>query len=102
MHPDTQDKFYMQAVKIVVDSQRASISRVQRELRIGYNHAARLLEAMESEGVISPADKNGNRNVLTPNAQAHPMRNSVAVERSAGASCWAALSLACSACHSRR
>ena len=67
MHVDTQDELYTHAVKILVDSQRASISRVQGELRIGYNHAARLLEAMESEGVISHADKNGNRNVLTPN-----------------------------------
>jgi DNA segregation ATPase FtsK/SpoIIIE, S-DNA-T family len=60
------DPFYDQAVAIVLKSRRASISLVQRHLRIGYNRAARLLEQMERAGLVSPMQTNGNREVLVP------------------------------------
>ena len=55
---------YLQAVEIVTSKQSASISLVQRHLRIGYNRAARLLEAMEAAGVVSPMSNDGSRTVL--------------------------------------
>lgn len=58
------DPLYNQAVEIVVSHQRASISFVQRHLRIGYNRAARLIESMERAGLVGTMDKNGNRDVL--------------------------------------
>jgi DNA segregation ATPase FtsK/SpoIIIE, S-DNA-T family len=60
------DALYDQAVDIVVKSRRASISLVQRHLRIGYNRSARLVEAMEKAGVVSAADQRGSREVLAP------------------------------------
>jgi len=61
------DPLYDEAVAFVLDSRRASISSVQRKLRIGYNRAARLIEAMEMAGVVSPMNSNGSREVLSPN-----------------------------------
>jgi S-DNA-T family DNA segregation ATPase FtsK/SpoIIIE len=61
------DPLYDQAVEVVVKSRRASISFVQRQLRIGYNRAARLLEQMEQAGLVSAMQTNGNREILTPN-----------------------------------
>lgn len=60
------DTLYDEAVAFVTDSRKASISSVQRKLRIGYNRAARLIEAMEIAGVVSEAGHNGNREVLAP------------------------------------
>jgi S-DNA-T family DNA segregation ATPase FtsK/SpoIIIE len=60
------DALYDQAVAIVLKNRRASISLVQRHLRIGYNRAARLLEQMESSGVVSTMQSNGNREILVP------------------------------------
>lgn len=60
------DKLYDEAVAFVTDSRKASISSVQRKLRIGYNRAARLIEAMEAAGVVSEAGHNGAREVLAP------------------------------------
>ncbi|HRH82092.1 MAG TPA: DNA translocase FtsK 4TM domain-containing protein [Thiobacillaceae bacterium] len=60
------DPLYDEAVAIVMKSRRASISAVQRHLRIGYNRAARLIEAMETAGIVSPMQSNGNREVLAP------------------------------------
>ncbi len=60
------DPLYDQAVSIVVESRRASISLVQRQLRIGYNRAARLVEQMEIAGIVSPMESNGSRTVLVP------------------------------------
>jgi S-DNA-T family DNA segregation ATPase FtsK/SpoIIIE len=57
---------YDKAVAIVTQTRRASISGVQRHLRIGYNRAARLIEQMEREGVVSTPEHNGNRTVLAP------------------------------------
>jgi S-DNA-T family DNA segregation ATPase FtsK/SpoIIIE len=63
------DPLYDEAVGIVLKSRRASISFVQRNLRIGYNRAARLLEDMERAGVVSTMQTNGNREVLVPAGQ---------------------------------
>jgi S-DNA-T family DNA segregation ATPase FtsK/SpoIIIE len=60
------DPMYDQAVAIVLQNRRASISLVQRHLRIGYNRAARLLEQMEKSGVVSAMASNGSRDVLVP------------------------------------
>ena len=60
------DALYDQAVAIVLKNRRASISLVQRHLRIGYNRAARLLEQMETSGIVSTMQSNGNREILVP------------------------------------
>ncbi|MFP4561222.1 MAG: DNA translocase FtsK [Thiohalorhabdus sp.] len=60
------DPLYDQAVQIVTESRRASISNVQRRLRVGYNRAARLIDAMERSGVVGPQQSNGSREVLAP------------------------------------
>ena len=61
-----QDELYDQAVAWVTESRRASISSVQRQLRVGYNRAARIIEEMEASGVVSPPEHNGQREVLAP------------------------------------
>jgi len=60
------DAMYDQAVAIVLQHKRASISLVQRHLRIGYNRAARLLEQMEKSGLVSAMGHNGNRDLIVP------------------------------------
>ena len=60
------DPLYDEAVKIVTTERKPSISYVQRRLKIGYNRAARLLEAMESAGIVGPLQSNGAREVLAP------------------------------------
>ncbi len=60
------DPMYDQAVEVVLKTRRPSISLVQRHLRIGYNRAARMIEAMEQAGLISPMNGAGNREVLAP------------------------------------
>jgi S-DNA-T family DNA segregation ATPase FtsK/SpoIIIE len=60
------DPLYDQAVEVVLKSRRASISLVQRHLRIGYNRAARLIEQMERSGLVSSMQSNGNREVIAP------------------------------------
>ena len=60
------DPMYDQAVAVVLKHKRASISLVQRHLRIGYNRAARLIEQMERAGLVSPMGSNGNREVIVP------------------------------------
>lgn len=64
------DELYDSAVAVVLKNRRASISLVQRNLRIGYNRAARLLEQMEQSGVVSAMQGNGNREILVPTANA--------------------------------
>ena len=63
---DENDPLYDEAVAIVTESRRASISSVQRKLKIGYNRAARLVEAMEMAGVVTEAGNNGQREVIAP------------------------------------
>jgi S-DNA-T family DNA segregation ATPase FtsK/SpoIIIE len=61
-----KDALYDEAVKIVLQERKPSISYVQRRLKIGYNRAARLLEAMEAAGLVGPLQTNGAREVLAP------------------------------------
>ncbi len=63
---EDQDPLFDEAVRIVTESRRASISGVQRRLKIGYNRAARMIEEMERIGIVGPAETNGNREVLAP------------------------------------
>jgi len=65
---DEQDELYDHAVQIVTESRKASISGVQRRLKIGYNRAARMIEAMEAAGVVTEMQSNGTREVLAPPA----------------------------------
>ena len=65
------DALYDEAVKFVLESRRASISAVQRKLKIGYNRAARMIEAMEMAGVVTSMNTNGSREVIAP----APMRD---------------------------
>ncbi|WP_336187114.1 DNA translocase FtsK [Pseudomonas aeruginosa] len=58
------DPLYQAAVEFVRETRRASISAIQRKLKIGYNRAARIIERMEKEGVVTAADSNGGREVL--------------------------------------
>ncbi len=61
-----KDVLYDQAVQIVIETRRASISSIQRRLKIGYNRAARLMEDMEKAGLVSAMESNGNRDILIP------------------------------------
>src|SRR3546814_18977084 len=60
-----EDRMYAKACQIVAESQKASTSWLQRQLRIGYNSAARLIERMEEEGLVSTTNHVGRRDVLT-------------------------------------
>ena len=66
---EEDDELYDEAVNFVIESRRASISAVQRKLRIGYNRAARIIEAMEMAGLVSEMSSNGSREVLVPKQQ---------------------------------
>ena len=75
---EEQDELYDEAVNFVIESRRASISAVQRKLRIGYNRAARLIETMEEAGLVSEMSSNGSREVLVPKRdwfEIHPFIN---------------------------
>ena len=63
---DEGDALYDEAVQFVTQSRKASISAVQRKLRIGYNRAARMIESMETAGVVSEMGTNGSREVIAP------------------------------------
>ncbi len=63
---DDLDPLYDSAVAFVIEKRKASISAVQRQFRIGYNRAARIVEQMEADGTVSPPGHNGNREVLAP------------------------------------
>lgn len=63
---ESGDELYDQAIGIVVESRKASISYVQRRLKIGYNRAARLVEQMEQDGIVGQLQANGSREVLAP------------------------------------
>jgi S-DNA-T family DNA segregation ATPase FtsK/SpoIIIE len=60
------DALYDQAVRIVCETRRASVSGIQRRLKIGYNRAARLVESMEAAGLVGQLQSNGFREVLAP------------------------------------
>ena len=64
---EQSDELYDEAVAFVLESRRASTSSVQRKLRVGYNRAARLIDAMEAAGVVSAMNSNGSREILVPN-----------------------------------
>jgi S-DNA-T family DNA segregation ATPase FtsK/SpoIIIE len=64
-----QDALYDTAVAIVIETRRASISSIQRRLKIGYNRAARMMDAMEAAGIVSPMESSGAREVLVPPPQ---------------------------------
>ena len=61
-----EDPLYDQAVRVVLDTKKASISGVQRRLKIGYNRAARMVESMEAAGLVGPLQPNGSREILVP------------------------------------
>ena len=61
-----EDALYDEAVRFVTESRRASISAVQRKLKIGYNRAARMIETMEMAGVVTSMNTNGSREVIAP------------------------------------
>ncbi|MEH4175109.1 DNA translocase FtsK [Escherichia coli] len=63
---EEQDPLFDQAVQFVIEKRKASISGVQRQFRIGYNRAARIIEQMEAQGIVSEQGHNGNREVLAP------------------------------------
>jgi S-DNA-T family DNA segregation ATPase FtsK/SpoIIIE len=65
---EESDALYDEAVQFVTETRKASISAVQRKLRIGYNRAARMIESMEAAGVVSEMGNNGSREVLAPPA----------------------------------
>ena len=57
-------QLYNEAVEFVIESRRASISSIQRKFRIGYNRAARLIETMEENEIVTPMNSNGSREVI--------------------------------------
>jgi S-DNA-T family DNA segregation ATPase FtsK/SpoIIIE len=63
---DDMDPLYDEAVRIVTETRKASISYIQRRLKIGYNRAARMVEEMEQSGVVGPLGSNGSRDVIAP------------------------------------
>ena len=68
------DELFMTALNLVVDNQNASTSWLQRQMRIGYNRAAKLIEDLESHGAVGPPNHVGRREVLVPpNGGAHPV-----------------------------
>jgi S-DNA-T family DNA segregation ATPase FtsK/SpoIIIE len=64
-----KDSLYDEAVEAVIESRRVSVSSVQRRFKIGYNRAARIVEAMEAAGVVSEMGSNGQRDILVPNRE---------------------------------
>ncbi len=64
-----QDPLYDKAVQIVLETRKASISNIQRRLKIGYNRAARLIESMEAAGLVGAMESNGTREVLVPGSE---------------------------------
>ena len=62
---NAQDELFDQAVQFVVSSRKTSISALQRHLRIGYNRAANLMQALEEDGIVSPPDSQGGRQIFS-------------------------------------
>ena len=61
----SEEVLYRQALSIVLRDKKASVSYIQRQLKLGYNRAARLIDRMEEEGIVGPANHVGKREVLT-------------------------------------
>lgn len=80
--PDGPDPLYQEALAFVRDTRRASTSAIQRHLKIGYNRATRMIEQMEADGVVTPIDSNGGREVIAQ-ADQHPV-DKILDEGSAG------------------
>lgn len=80
--PDGPDPLYQEALAFVRDTRRASTSAIQRHLKIGYNRATRMIEQMEADGVVTPIDSNGGREVIAQ-AEQHPV-DKILGEGSAG------------------
>lgn len=77
-YSDIDDQLYIQAISFVLESKRASISGIQRHLKIGYNRAARFIETMEFDGVVSSLSPTGERRLLSPEERcAHLLRRKV-------------------------
>ncbi|KKL61359.1 hypothetical protein LCGC14_2196110, partial [marine sediment metagenome] len=68
---EESDPLYDEAVSFVIETGKVSVSSVQRKLRVGYNRAARLVEQMETSGIVSAPGHNGARDVLVPNGGAN-------------------------------
>jgi S-DNA-T family DNA segregation ATPase FtsK/SpoIIIE len=62
--PGEQDALLEEAIQVVLESRRASISYIQRRLKVGYNRSARIMEQMERKGIVGPPDSRGERQVL--------------------------------------
>ena len=62
------DPLYDEAVRIVIETRKSSISYIQRRLKVGYNRAARIVEEMEKSGLVGPLESNGSREILIPSS----------------------------------
>lgn len=69
MKEEGGDPLYDRAVEVIIRARRVSVSSIQRRFKIGYNRAARIVEAMEAAGVVSPMENNGTREVLVPSRE---------------------------------
>ena len=69
---EVEDELYEEAVQLVIEMQSASVSMLQRRFRIGYNRAARLIDAMEANGVVGPYEGNKPRTVLIQPSEEEP------------------------------
>ena len=63
---EEMDPLYDEAVRIVIETRKSSISYIQRRLKVGYNRAARIVEEMEKSGLVGPLESNGSREILIP------------------------------------
>ncbi|WP_323133455.1 DNA translocase FtsK [Marinobacter nauticus] len=66
VHGEGADPLYFEAVQLVAETRRASVSSIQRAFKIGFNRADNLMDALEANGIVSPCAHNGAREVLAP------------------------------------
>ncbi|MBQ4347677.1 MAG: hypothetical protein IJC39_04455, partial [Firmicutes bacterium] len=74
---EEEDEFFERAVELVVEKEKASASMLQRQFRIGYNRASRLLEDLENRGIVGPEDGSKPRKVLLTKAEFYAQKNAV-------------------------